>query len=134
MLAGLDQKMRFLDRLLDDASDEDRLLLQRDLALRDSSDVKQIVNQSRQLVGLAARDAERSLAAVLVELRGHDSVQHSRQRIAQFMPEHREEFVLALICLRQLGEPDFELLFQRDAFRYVANEASRVQKLVVLPQ
>src|SRR5271155_386564 len=126
--------MRFLDRLLEDAPDEDRLLFQRDLALRDSSDVEQIVNQSRQLIGLTASDAERSLAAVLVQLRGDDRVQHSRQGVPQFMAEHRKEFVLALIGLGQLGQPDFQLLFQRDAFRHVANEASRVQQLVVLPQ
>ena len=64
MLAGLDQTLRFFDRLLDDASDLERLLLERDPALRNSSDVEQIVDQSRELIGLPARDAQRAIAAV----------------------------------------------------------------------
>ncbi len=134
MLPGFDQALRFFDRLLDDAPDFDRLLLEGDSALRNSSDVEQIVDQPRELIGLPARNGQGAIAAVAVELSSRDSVEHRRQRVAQLMPQHREEFVLALIGLREFSEPDFQFAFQFDAFGHVANEASRVDELAVFPQ
>src|SRR5579863_6184169 len=49
------------------------------------------------------------------------------------MAEHREEFILALVSLRQFGEPDFEFALEFDAFGDVANEASGVEKLAAFP-
>ena len=57
MLAGLDQALSFFDRLLDDAPDLDGFLLEGDSALRNSSDVEQIIDQPRELIGLPARNA-----------------------------------------------------------------------------
>ncbi len=134
MLSWFDHALSFFDRLLDDAPHLERFLLQGDSALRNSSDVEQIIDQPRELIGLPARNRQGAIATGTVKLSSRDSVEHCGQRVAQLMPQHREEFVLALIGLREFGESDLEFAFQFHAFGHVANEASRVDKLAVFPQ
>src|SRR6202030_484836 len=85
MLAGVDQTLRFFDRLLDQACDLDWLFLEDDSALGNSSDVEQIVNKSGELIGLPARDTERAIAAAVIKLRSCDCVEHGREGVAKLM-------------------------------------------------
>ena len=109
-----EEAIEFLRRRLDEArngrytdvdrrptfSDLERLLLQRDAALRDPSDVEQIVEQPAEVVGLAAQhpDWHGGFRIAGITQRQHLAcVANRRKGVAQFVSEHRQELVLLAV-------------------------------------
>ncbi len=100
--ALLEQRTGHLDRLGQRPIDVDLLDLQLDLAARRARHVHQVVHQAHQVIDLALDDlalAQRCpVAAHAHQLqRGDDR----RERVAQLMAEHGQEFVLGAVGCRQ---------------------------------
>ena len=113
-----------LDRRLDDARQVERLLADLDDAARNARHFEQIVDEAIEVMDLALHHFAGLLRARIVERAGqlHDleAVRDRRQRIAQLVPERREEFVLAairraqgLLVLQPLGEVAADLVLAR---------------------
>src|SRR6185312_13562502 len=98
-----DQRLRRLDRELDAAAYVCDFALEIDATLGDPRDVQQIVEQSPEVYGLALDDADQRLL-ILVRHQPRQQFRSSRDRrdrIAQLVREHGEEFVLEAIALLQ---------------------------------
>ncbi len=104
MVARLDQRADRLDRGVQRGTQLDQVVAQRDGAAREARDIEQIVDQPGQVIELAGDDVAR-LEAVLARGRAvHQQIggaAHRRQRVAQFVHQHREEIVLAALFLAQ---------------------------------
>ena len=93
-----DERLRRLHRPFDDAFDADPFPPKPNPTGADAGDIQQIVDQVRQLTDLARDDAAGlQLDRVLVRLpaQQHQGVADRRQRVAEFVAQHRQELVLA---------------------------------------
>ena len=116
MVRAVDGRARRLDRLVHDVDDVDALLPQRQLVGRDAADIEQIVDEPHHVLQLAGDDVVglglgRDRQAVL--LQNLDAGADGRQRIAQFVGERGQEFVLAPIRLAQLLLAALEAVVRR---------------------
>src|SRR5882757_10520624 len=82
---------------------------------------------------LTGRDIERAVTPGSIAMGGGDRIRYRGKWIAQFMPEHREKLIFALVGVLELIESFPELIFKLDTLGHVANKASRVEELSVLP-
>ncbi len=103
--ARVDRRAHLLDRFFDDGARRHARLAQRDQATRHARDVEQIVHQPRHVAHLAADDGAALVHPARIDVaepeqlgRGADR----RERIAQLVREHRQEFILAAVGLHQL--------------------------------
>jgi len=88
------------------------LALKLDLVSRDAGHVQQVVDQVGQLSGLAVKSPPRRVSPARPRLAMFEdvgAVPDGGQRVAQFVREHRQEFVLALVGFAQ-GLLDFLVL------------------------
>ena len=102
MAALLDQRQCGIPGPVEDLSHVEPLPAQQDLSGVDARHVQQVIDEMRQLPGLAPDDARRPgaiLRVFAVEQRG--SIGHRRERIAQFMRQHGQELILATIHFAQ---------------------------------
>jgi hypothetical protein len=100
----LDQRTHLLDRVGDHVLEVELAKLEFDLAAGDARDVQQIVDQRRHVAGLARDDLAGALhhRGIDIEVREHGRGRDDRrQRIAQFMRQHGQELVLALVGFAQ---------------------------------
>ncbi len=106
MLAARDQRPTGLDRLLDDVAHVDRRELQHDLALIDSIDVEQVVDEPDQVRRLATDHLDGvGRMPLLAEVRAAqdlDGRADRSERIAELVREDRKELVLVAIRRAQL--------------------------------
>jgi 1-deoxy-D-xylulose 5-phosphate reductoisomerase len=103
MVSGLEIVLAGLDRRLEDFAQRDPFRLQRDLALADSRDVQEIVDQVRQ-VGEHPIHARADVLGALGRNVLSQQVQaaaQGRDGIAQFVGQHRQEAVLVAIGAAQ---------------------------------
>ena len=111
----LDDGTRHLDCLDHHLDEFHRFELELDLAARDARHVEQIVDQAHQVMDLALDDlalAPKRIAAA--HLHQVERSQNRRERIAQLMPQHREEFIFGAIGAAQcLGGPALFLMGER---------------------
>ena len=99
-----EQRLHGLDRLRDDRTEVLRGPVQGDLAQRDARDVQQVIDQVRELRGLPGDDVARPHDRIVARFpQPHDLDGHRdrRQRVAQLVGQHGQEFVLAAIDLPQ---------------------------------
>lgn len=88
----------------------------------DTRNIEEVIDQARELSGLAACDVERGFAPRLVKIRGRDRICHRGKWIAQLMSQHREEFILAFIGFREVVDFFAQLLFDGAAHRHLRFE------------
>jgi hypothetical protein len=89
-----------------DGAQVEHVLRQRDHAAGHARDVEQVVEQAGHVADLAFDDGAGLAQALLAGLAGlEDLGRHADrgERIAQFVRQHRQEFVLAAVGLAQLG-------------------------------
>ena len=104
MLVLADERLQRLDGSGEDRLDLHRLLRQLDRASRDARDVEQIVDEPREMHGLAIDDVARPAQLGVVDRQARhdlDGVANRRERIAQLVREDREELVLVPVGLDQ---------------------------------
>ena len=108
----VDRGPRGLDGPRDDRARRHRLALQRDHPARDARHVEQVVDQDHQVLDLAI-DGVAGPGAVrlgqLLEAQQLHGGPDGRQRIAQLVRQHRQEFVLAPVRLPQRRRRGLEL-------------------------
>ena len=101
--AGGELRLRGFDGALDDRSQVDALLAERQLAARDAAHVHQVVDQPHELRDLALHHPG-GMAAVFRQLLHAEDGRHvaqGRQRIAKLVSERGEEFILQLRFVMQ---------------------------------
>ncbi len=104
MARRIDDRLRDLDRTLDDGRELQRLAPQMELAARHARDVEQVVEQVRHLRDLPIDDvaAPDHLRVALGGAAQHlDRIADRRERVAQLVRERRDEVVLLAIGLAQ---------------------------------
>ena len=95
MAALLEQRARHLDGARDDVGDLDARGRELDFAAGDARHVEQVVDETRQVLHLPRDDRALLLAAHDAPQLHHAERRHDgRERVAQFVPEHRHELVL----------------------------------------
>ena len=106
VLALLDVRARLFHGRHRDLVQVEDLVLQFDQAARDARDVQQVVDQLRHVAHLARDDVAGLQAQPLVHFGQAQELGRARdrrQRIAQFVRQHREELVLHLVVALGLG-------------------------------
>ena len=124
VLALLDERAGHLQRARQHVAEIDAHALERDLAARDARHLEQVVDQSHQVLDLALDDGallEQDVAgAQLHQLqRGRDR----RQRVAQLVPEHGQEFVLGAAGRLRLDRLGLERLLRQHRLGDVLRDA-----------
>ncbi len=125
MAMRVDDRPAGLHRVGDDGGDGDDFLMKADLAPGHPGNFQQIVNElcelPRLMVDHVARPAEGMVfrTALLHDL---DGIANGGQRVAQLVPQHRQELVLAGVSLTQLAGVLAELVFQMLPLREVEAE------------
>ena len=98
MAIGGDDRSHRFDRCGDHRVQVERHLVELDLAAGDAAHVEQVVDQARQVADLAVDQvlAPGELGRDRLAIHDLDRVADRRERVAQFMRQHRDEFVDAL--------------------------------------
>ena len=91
---------RFRDRL----PHGEATLAQLDLAAADARDVEQLVDDPHHVAGLTLDDGQLALGGAAIPLHHLEGSHHRRERIAQLVPEHGEELVLAPVGVLQVAQ------------------------------
>ena len=124
-----------LYRTMDELVEVKTLLLQANLVARDAGHVEQVVDQVRQLRGLALDHPEGAAGLVPTgsgTVEDVEAVLDGRQRVAQLVREHRQEFILALIGLEQLRVGHHQQLFlpiELQEYVHLAGQDTGVERL-----
>ena len=124
MVIVLDQRPAGLDGQLDHVRQRDRFLLEVDLAAGDPRNIKQIVDHARHVLDLVFDHLGGPSEVGTVgpfQLHDLDGVADGRQGIAQFVGEHGQELVLALVGV-------FEGFFHAFAVVDVGHDRARAQQ------
>ncbi len=109
----------------------ERAPLDQDLAGHDAADVEQIVDEPLEVSGLPVDDARRELELRRGALRGTDDrggIGHGRERVAQLVPQHRQELVLGAV--RLLGRRAPALLRLQQAIALLLRRDQQAGRLV----
>ncbi len=117
-----------------DEIEVDPRFLELDFASSDSRNVEEIVKQTRHVSNLPSRDVERLVDHRSVLNLKHQDLKRVRERserIAQFVGQHREEFVLAPGVLIELFGLPQELHFQLFSLGDIRDEAKRAVDRVI---
>ncbi len=98
-----DERSHRFDGLLQDRAGIDELPFQADLPAGDPGDVEQVIDQPGELPRLTVDDVLREIDVLEVarHLEDRDGVADRSEGIAQFVGEHREELILAAVCLAE---------------------------------
>ena len=102
--ARLDQRARLFDGMGDHGIHVLRHAVQRDLAARDARDIEQVVHQARHVAHLAPDHGAGAAHAVAIEagqLHQFGRSADGGERIAQFVRQHGEKFILAPVRVLQ---------------------------------
>src|SRR5205085_3257045 len=105
MAALIDERPNGFYGAVYDAAHSDAILSQVDSAGADAGNLHQVIHQTRQLSDLAFNDRLRftlELAPLRLQAQQMDSVENRREGAAKLVAEHRQEFVLARMQVRQL--------------------------------
>src|SRR3954470_19552148 len=100
MATPFDERPARLDRARNRRFKIYDLVLELDLPLADSTHVEEIIEEARHLMDLTLQHRVQRFMGRIASGRASqhlDDVPNWRQRIAQFMAEHREKLVLAAI-------------------------------------
>ena len=103
-MASIEQRLALVAREVDQGGDGDRLAAEDDLAAGDPGHVHEVVDQANELPRLPVDDLSRPGD---LGVGGIGALQHlhrvgdRKERIAQFVRQHREELVLAAPLVRQ---------------------------------
>ncbi len=104
MLLLAPQRRHRFDRQFNHLRQQQRFALELDAPHRDARDVEQVVDDAGELNRLAAHDLGRALRRLVItdEPRNQlGGITNGRQRIAQLVSQHGEEFVFAAIRVPQ---------------------------------
>ena len=104
VIARFDRRRRGLERVIDHAAQADAFIAQVHLAERDSRDVHEIVDQAHHVMHLPVDDLARRAHVFPGGIAGLEQVHRvadGRERIAQFVRQGRQEFVLAPVRVDQ---------------------------------
>ena len=126
LVAGaLDQRLADLDGVADDSYQIDALQAQLHPVVGDASDVEQVVHEPGHQPDLPldhVRDAVDDRIPLAAAFHQRDGVADRRQRVAQFVGQHRQELVLATVGVAERLD---ELIFGELARRLPANGVCR---------
>src|ERR1700733_7647629 len=100
MPARANERLTGIDCVLNEFRNLHDRLLENDFSTHHPRDIEQIINQADQVTRRALDDGPRPLELLLsrrVSTQDLSGIADRRQRIAQLVSEHRQEFILAVI-------------------------------------